>query len=59
MSECHTLFSKIKEGGPLSVENGVVAKGLTCHSPLVSLRVSHQQCSGLSGQDSLSHCPGN
>lgn len=33
MLEFHTLLSETNEGGPLIAENGVVPKGLTCHSP--------------------------
>ena len=51
MLECHTLFSETNEGGPLAVENGVVPKGLTCHSPRVPRRESVQQQSRFSGQD--------
>ena len=59
MLEFHTLFSETNEGGPLAVENGVVPKGLTCHSPRVPRRESVQQQSRFSGQDSLSSCPDN
>lgn len=53
MLEFHTLFYKTNERGPLSVENGGVPKGLTCHSPPRLIGSSYQKWSGLSGQGSV------